>query len=391
MATSYAWLLALVLGAAADDAAPPRGGYEYGLLTIPQGGEAEVNSFVDEVMLPRNAVAVLTGKGAKRRALLEELTEDGVLKHVFSFGAQPGSGPLVLTVYWPGQGPKFPYEGKWTRKALRAWLLEVGYPLINFVEGPFPWPKYLTETEFGTVLITAPSGGIANELIDALVPWVEKYRTKLKFTTFIKAPDTQRLCDMAGVLSNDELLLMENPTEQHLRGPSHVPAAAKYRLETLTPARIQEFFESYEAGKLHRYFKSDLPPDSTPLQEAIGRPTELTAWNFEKTVSNPGLAVLVAFYSADCEGCKDFEIIYDEVAKKAQELAANGHPFMKKLLVARLNQTSHEHSEEIQGCPWQRFWPRGQQKRPVDVFKTSVDGILAYLEAKGDADRGDEL
>merc|ERR1712137_56610 len=122
-------------------------------------------------------------------------------------------------------------DGKWTRNEIRAWLVDFAYPLVNRI----------TEQ--------------SDELVSALEPFAEKYRSQLKFTFFVKLQATDSLCKTYGVMSNDELLLIERPLEmKREHGHSNRPRPPMYRLEQVTHARIVEFFQQYETGTLRRYF-----------------------------------------------------------------------------------------------------------------------------------------
>lgn len=376
-------VLALLLAPRVDGS-----GNEYGLLSVPDGGEEEIRGFVRTHMEPRHAVAVLVAsKSSKRRTLLEELAADTTVRHVLVFGVQHAKGKSSLSVH-RHRYPTEVYVGKWTRSALRTWLLEVGYPLVNRMQYQFAPPKYLTETSFGTVLIVKPLGEQTDQLVHELEAFAEIHRSRLKFTFFTKAPTTQELCKSVGVWTNDELLLLEDPRQGGRRAHSHVPGAPKYRLEEVTPTRIREFFQAYAAHKWPRYLQSATPRAPPALRHSV---RELTGWDFVETVHDPNYGVLVEFVSANCEACEEFAKAYQEVAQRLSDVVRREDSVLSRTLIARIDQSANEHTELIRGTPWMRYWPRGHRKRPVDVELRNVDRILAFLEeqAAAEAEEGE--
>eukprot|EP00928_Gymnodinium_smaydae_P097428 TRINITY_DN8829_c0_g1_i2.p1 TRINITY_DN8829_c0_g1~~TRINITY_DN8829_c0_g1_i2.p1 ORF type:complete len:288 (-),score=59.12 TRINITY_DN8829_c0_g1_i2:518-1381(-) len=244
------------------------GGLPRGLLEITAGTDhmenlAAVERFIGEHIEPRHAVAIVkTGRGSKRHALLQSLADDEELHHLLCFGvlftsaASGGERGSSLTVTAQAYEPR-KYEGKWIRSHIRDWLLHAAFPLVNRMASQFPPAKYLSNAVFGTVLVVKPLDAQTGTLIDALEKHAERFRDTLKFTFFTKVPSTQHICDMYGVWTNDELLLLEKPRDVRTKVThSSVPLAPKYRLEGVTPSSIDDFFEKYIVRTWPRYFKA---------------------------------------------------------------------------------------------------------------------------------------
>eukprot|EP00420_Gonyaulax_spinifera_P028488 CAMPEP_0197918652 /NCGR_PEP_ID=MMETSP1439-20131203/85852_1 /TAXON_ID=66791 /ORGANISM="Gonyaulax spinifera, Strain CCMP409" /LENGTH=502 /DNA_ID=CAMNT_0043540775 /DNA_START=9 /DNA_END=1515 /DNA_ORIENTATION=+ len=355
--------------------------YTKGLLTVPRGGDEEVTRFVNQNMEPRHAVAiVIAGKGTKRHRLLEELAEDDSLNHLLAMGIQFGRGPSSLVVH-RYRYPVETYGGKWIRSAIHAWLQDVAYPPVNQMQFQFAPPKYLTQSPFGTVLVVKQVAEQTEALVQALEPFAKKYRERFKFSFFTRAPGTQRLCDLYGIRTNDELILFEKPREeQSAEGKhSHVPNPAKYRLDEVSPERIESFFEGYDSGTWPRYFKSAGPRSAPVVTHGI---RELTGWDFYETTKDPKSSVFVAFVSASCSACEEFEGAFKEVATRVQEARQKEGSIFSHLVIARIDQSKNEHSELIKGTPWLRYWPRGEHKRSLEVELRSVESIWDYLEER---------
>jgi len=353
-------------------------GYQKGLLTVPKGGELEVERFVAQNIEPRHAVAIFVGgKGTKRHKLLAELAGDPGLHHLLGIAVQFAKGRSSLTMHLHRYAAKG-YSGKWTYGAIYAWLQDAAYAPVNRMQYQFAPLKYLTSSPYGTVLVVKPISAQSDELVKALEPYADMYSNRLKFTFFTKAPGTQQLCDKYGIWTNDEVLLLEKPGEENTRAHSNVPGAPKYRLEGVTPSRIERFFHEYAAGTWPRFFKSARPE---PILH-YGTIRELTGWDFVSVVEDPATSVLVEFVSQNCSACDEFAGPFQELALKVQAESQKARSAIGSPTLARMDQSINEHPVLVKGTPWLRYWPRGHRKQPVDVELRSVSSILDFLEER---------
>eukprot|EP00929_Paragymnodinium_shiwhaense_P113505 TRINITY_DN81794_c0_g1_i1.p1 TRINITY_DN81794_c0_g1~~TRINITY_DN81794_c0_g1_i1.p1 ORF type:complete len:517 (+),score=90.35 TRINITY_DN81794_c0_g1_i1:77-1627(+) len=368
-----AWLCLLVPGAWAD--------YGPGLKLIPRGGNAEIDAFVEKHMEPLHAVAVgVAGKGTKRHTLLEKLGEDSDLEYLVPIGVQYGKGPSSLVCYTQGFGFE-EYSGRWTFRDMKAWLSNVSYPLVNRVGTQFTPPKYFTKNPYGVLLVVRPLAQPNAELTQVLEKCAAKYRSKFKVTYFAKATGTADLCERYGVLTTDELLLIENPREVQVRNHSNVPLKPKYRSEGVSPRTVESFFQKYAAGQLPRYYMSQ---QEEPAARDDGIRI-LTGQSFVSTVSDPKAAVLVGFVSQNCPACLVFEVHLRDVARMLANHSVERPATFDGVVVAMIDQTLNEHPEIVMGSPMLRFWPRGRNKTTADFHRPDVHGapaILKFLEAR---------
>eukprot|EP00435_Cladocopium_sp_Y103_P062223 s1104_g23.t2 len=385
------WLFGSVLLQAASQEDFPKG-----LLTI-EPGEGDVE--------PRHAVAVVrVAKGSKRHTLLADLAQEEDLRHLLAIGAnfQKGrtgpwaheaegshtvaescNGRTSLTVHRYRYDP-LDYDGKWTKSGIFSWLQKVSYPPVNHLP-QFAPTKFLTKNPFDILLVVKPVGAHGPELAKALEPHAARLSHKLKVSFFAKTPTTQQLCDIYGVQTSDEFLLIEKPQEigPVKRSHSHMPRPPKYRVENLTAGDVDHFFHQYESGLLPRYLmsKGKVQPTHEGLRHLTGR-------DFVEVVQDPKVSVLVEFVSENCEACNEFDAAYREVARKVQnrQLLQGRTPSMSHVVIARIDQSNNEHTELIKGTPWLRFWPRSirsvkdGRKRSTDVELRSVDAILEFLD-----------
>mmetsp|Transcript_107880 Transcript_107880/g.315380 ORF Transcript_107880/g.315380 Transcript_107880/m.315380 type:complete len:406 (+) Transcript_107880:97-1314(+) len=351
-----------------------------GLLEIPKG--SDVASFAEQAMEPRHAVAVaVVGRGTKRHQLLQSLAEDEELQLLLAFGASFAKGKTSLAVYRHGH-EAVAYGGKWTRSAIQAWLLEHAYPLVNQAKDGFPAKKYLARSRFGVVLVAASK---TEDLARALEPHAARH-PKLKFTFLSKSQDTEQLSKISGIWTDDELLLMEEPRAQRLQKHSHQPVNPKYRLEGVTPERIQAFFDAYDAGSWPRYYVPSSPRSASVVKDGV---RELTSWDFVEAVTDPAAALLVLFVSQDCAACSDLAGTFREAARRVRDARAkaSGGAY-RHLTIARIDQSANEHSEVVRGTPLLRYWPGGLKKRTADVDRLEVGSIWSFLEEKAAEDFG---
>merc|ERR1719291_351273 len=116
-------------------------------MQVPQGGYELAMHFASQHMEPRHAVAIgFVANGSKRHKLLEDVARDEALWHLVGIGVQfqkvQKGGGSSIDLFLFRQNPAR-YAGKWTRSAVREWLLGASYPLINRVETEFAPQKYL--------------------------------------------------------------------------------------------------------------------------------------------------------------------------------------------------------------------------------------------------------
>lgn len=238
--------------------------------------------------------------------------------------------------------------------------------------------KYLTKNPFGVLLVVKPVATDTDDFAKALEPHAQRLAERLKVTFFARTATTQKLCDMYGVWTQDEVLLIEKPKEIVPKSSthSHMPLSPKYRMENLSAANVDAFFADWEAGRLPRYLFSTKRSPIIPT----GPLRLLTGWDFIEVTQDPTVSVLVEFISQDCEACDEFDGPYREVAKAVAERQRPGRrPSLSRVVVARIDQSENEHTELIKGTPWLRFFPRGR-KRAFDVEHRSVEAILDFLD-----------
>lgn len=353
---------------------------DFGVVEIPDGEEMP-ERFAISHLQPRGAVAILIGKG--RRRLFEDLANDTTLKHLLSFGVQKTEEPAELRVRRSLEHEAI-YSGKWSKSAIAKWLKAEAFPVLRLPKEQFAAGKYLSHNPFGAVLIVKPHFFPKTEiskLEEALLPWAEKFEDKLKFTFFSKIEESESICSVYGIYSNDELLILENPMMPGKLEHTHMPGAPKYRLKGVTPERIDEFFQQYEKQLLPPHFRTSEPEPSEEEYAALATKDwrsdihDLTSWTFNKIVKDPAWGVLVMYTGQRCSMCLHFEFVYTDVANRVLPDAK-----YKRIMFTRIDQTKNEHTEKVVSIPSLQFWPWGKAQKGIEIKDKTFDGILAFLE-----------
>merc|ERR1711871_1322858 len=150
--------------------------------------------------------------------------------------------------------------------------------------------------------------------------------------------------------------------------------------EMVSPSQIDIFFHKYDEGSLPHYYKPSSLRHETIVNDGI---RELSAWDFDEVIKDPHSSVLVAFVSANCRACTEFQKTYKQLSSRVQDMQRKRRKHFFNLTLARIDQTANEHSEFVGGTPALRYWPRGYNKRSRDWFELKdVGKIFDFLEER---------
>merc|ERR1712216_860812 len=142
------------------------------------------------------------------------------------------------------------------------------------------------------------------------------YSHRLKFTFFSKTDEVDDICKIHGILTNNEIMILESPDVWSLQSESYVPPPPRYRMDDITTDRVAQFFQLYESGDWPRYYRSALgtPTLATFSSEGI---RELVGSDFATVVDDPRASVLVLFVDSNCStrpGCKSGNTVFEKAA-----------------------------------------------------------------------------
>jgi len=257
----------------------------------------------------------------------------------------------------------------WKEKVVRRWLLENGYPTLNYrlhgynsAKNPFPWDKYFGKSNRGGVgLLIADIGKEWDfEPQFRMARYIRPYMDRLSkeknihFTVLEKSAATLTIRQGMKVGLNKsldlEFVLMENAgkSDEAVDNYRH-GNPKKYRLTNLADeAHVKQWFEDYWAGKLPTYWASLEEGQKKKKVKRNGN-HHLSSWNFEEFVYNTdqNSGVLVAFFNDDpkheCEHCVRGREVWDSLAK---EMELKKKEF-KHMILASLDQSANEHGETL--------------------------------------------
>ncbi|CAE7589982.1 HERC1 [Symbiodinium sp. CCMP2456] len=233
-------------------------------------------------------------RGGDCSAVREQLTN---VQHIQAtrnaFAAVAADGKVYRYRYDPVS-----YDGKWTKSSIRKWLEDVSYPPVNRLQPQFAPTKYLTKNPFGVLLVVKPVATDTDDLAKALEPHAHRLADRLKVTFFARTATTQKLCDMYGVWTQDEVLLIEKPKEIVPKSSthSHMPLSPKYRVENLSAANVDAFFADWEAGRLPRYlFSTKRPPPVRKIESDSCSPSSVVIFVIATTMVIISTVIIAMF------------------------------------------------------------------------------------------------
>jgi len=269
----------------------------------------------------------------------------------------------VVTIFNKHEVDKIDYSGEFDQTRLTNSLRQhLASPIIPFTA------KLGMEIFQGNgevlVLITRndEAGAKAKEALESASGLKEKI---LITHATVDNADGKRLVEFIGVERSDLPLIMI------LSIVPGTPIKYEYKGE-ITPHGIFDFYSSYTTKQLfpNLSFRSQPVPETQdgPVYVVVGE-------NFGQVVLDETKDVLLELYSPSCGHCKKFTPLYEQIAKKTQNV--------KNLVIAKMNAidnmvTGHLTSE----YPTIRFYPAKDKTNPLE-YKGGRDPqtIIEWLKA----------
>jgi len=145
---------------------------------------------------------------------------------------------------------------------------------------------------------------------------------------------------------------------------------SKYRFsDVFTEANIKAFFNSFKAGSLEKFMKSQEPPVSNdkPVKVVVGS-------TFDEMVLKPTeRASFVEFYAPWCGHCKKLAPIWTQLAEKYKS--------NRKIMIAKVDATENDTPENVQGFPTLVYYPPTGEKEKYTGGR-ELDDLVAYVDGK---------
>ncbi|KAK5098233.1 protein disulfide-isomerase precursor [Lithohypha guttulata] len=299
-------------------------------------------------------------------ALAESLRDE----YIFGATSDPelasaeGAKQPAVVLYKDFDEGKDVHLGEFTEEAIASFAKVASTPLVGEV-GPETYQGYMA-AGIPLAYIFSETAEERAELAKTLKPVAEKYKGKINFATI----DAKAFGAHAGNLNlpTDKwpsFALQDTVTDQKYPFDGH----------KLTEKKIGAFVKEYVDGKLKPSVKSEPVPDKND-----GPVTVLVATTFkELVVESSGKDVLVEFYAPWCGHCKALAPTYDQLGELYQS-----HDFGDKVVIAKVDATTNDVPEKIQGFPTIKLYPAAAKNQPVDYSGSrTLEDLANFIKDNG--------
>ncbi|KAF3762450.1 hypothetical protein M406DRAFT_99052 [Cryphonectria parasitica EP155] len=237
-------------------------------------------------------------------------------------------------------------------------------PLIGEV-GPETYSVYMSAKK-PLAYIFAETPEERKELSDKLKSIAEAHRGAINFATI----DAKQFGAHAGNLNlkADQFPAFAiQDTEKNQKFPFD-------QEKEITEADIKQFVDDFVSGKIEPSIKSEPIPENND-----GPVTVVVAKTYEQIVLDDTKDVLIEFYAPWCGHCKALAPKYEELGA----MFANSE-FKDQVVIAKVDATSNDVPDEVQGFPTIKLYPAGAKKEPITYSGSrTVEDIAAFIAENG--------
>lgn len=291
----------------------------------------------------------------------------------FLFGAtsdaalikEAGVTAPAVVMYKAFDEPEVTHSGKFDVEDLSTFAKVTSVPLIGEV-GPETYSGYMAAGIPLAYLFVADEES-KTKLSEIIRPIAEQYKGQINFATI----DAVAFGAHAGNLNLEAgkwpaFAIQETTKNQKFPFDQE---------KEITKEAIEEFVQGYREGKIAPSIKSEPIPES---QE--GPVHVVVAHNYKDVVLDDDKDVLLEYYAPWCGHCKNLAPKYEELAG----LYFNNPEFAKKVIVAKVDATSNDVPDEIQGFPTIKLFPAGKKDSPVDYAGSrTVEDLASFIRDNG--------
>jgi protein disulfide-isomerase A1 len=272
--------------------------------------------------------------------------------------SQPG-----LVLYKLFDDGKDVFTKKFTADDIKEFAQVASTPLIGEV-GPETYSGYMA-AGIPLAYIFAETQEERDEFAKELKPLALKHKGAINFATI----DAKSFGQHAGNLNLK---------------PGQWPAFAIQRTaknekfpydqdKKITEKDIGTFVDDFLAGKVDPSVKSE------PIPETQGPVNVVVAKNYQELVIDNDKDVLLEFYAPWCGHCKALAPKYEELG----ELYAS-EEFSKLVTIAKVDATTNDVPDEIQGFPTIKLFPAGKKDSPVDYTGSrTIEDLVQFIKDNG--------
>ncbi len=249
-------------------------------------------------------------------------------------------------------------------EAIEKFAKTAAIPLIGEV-GPETYSGYMA-TGIPLAYIFAVTEEERSKIATELKPVAEKHRGKISFATI----DAKAFGAHAGNLNlkADKFPAFAiQDTVNNKKFPYDQEAV-------ISLATIEKFVQDFADGKITPSIKSD------PIPEKQEGPVQIVvALNYDDIVLEDAKDVLIEFYAPWCGHCKALAPKYDILAQLYVDQG-----FGDKVTIAKVDATTNDIPDEIQGFPTLKLYKAGDKKNPVTYSGSrSIEDLIKFVKDNG--------
>lgn len=256
------------------------------------------------------------------------------------------------------------FTEKFDVEAIESFAKTAATPLIGEV-GPETYSDYMSAKK-PLAYIFAETPEERKELSEKLKSVAEAHRGAINFATI----DAKQFGAHAGNLNlkPDQFPAFAiQDTEKNQKFPYD-------QEKDITEKDIKKFVADYAAGKIEPSIKSEEIPETND-----GPVKVIVAKTYDQIVLDDSKDVLVEFYAPWCGHCKALAPKYEELGSM---FAAS--EFKDKVVIAKVDATSNDVPDEVQGFPTIKLYPAGGKKEPITYSGSrTVEDIIDFIAENG--------
>ncbi len=272
---------------------------------------------------------------------------------------QPG-----LVLYKSFDEGKDVFTEKFEADAIREFAKVAATPLIGEV-GPDTYSGYMA-AGIPLAYIFAETAEEREKFAKELKPVAQKHKGVINFATIDATAFGQHAGNLNLKVGTWPAFAIQR-TDKNEKYPYDQDAK-------ITEKDISAFVEDFVAGKVEPSIKSEPIPESND-----GPVTVIVAKNYQDVVINNEKDVLVEFYAPWCGHCKALAPKYEELGQlyKSDELS-------KLVTIAKVDATTNDVPDEIQGFPTIKLFAAGKKDSPVDYSGSrTIEDLITFIKENG--------
>jgi len=241
-----------------------------------------------------------------------------------------------------------------TVKTWRRWIAEVG---------PETYQGYMS-AGIPLAYIFAETDEERKELSKELKTIAKKYRGKINFATI----DAKAFGQHAGNLNLEVGKWPAFAIQDTAKNQKYPFDQTK----KISSKDIGEFVDKFSSGNIKPSIKSEPIPENQD-----GPVTIIVANNYEEIVLDENKDVLVEFYAPWCGHCKALAPKYDELGELFK-------PFSDLVTIAKVDATTNDVPDDIQGFPTIKLFVAGKKSDPITYSGgRTVEELAAFVKESG--------